>query len=201
MPRVVDAEQRRSELTEATARVIARSGIEGATMREIAAEAGQTTGALTHYFTDRQELMLATFQASLAARRSARARRAESSPIEQLRASLEGALALDDDRRRHWLVTLTACTQATGDGQLAVAQRDAYREFRDHITRLVRDAELATDPVDPTDTTDTDDTDDAVTTAERLIALVDGVAIQALFDPASWPAARQRAALDAALTV
>ena len=187
MPRVVDVEQRRSELTDATARVIARSGIEGATMREIAAEAGWTTGALTHYFTDRQELLLSTFQASLAARRSARARRASASPADRLRASLEGALALDDDRRRHWLVTLTACTQATGDEQLAAAQRDAYREFREYIAGLVVEAGL------------TGNAGEARTTAERLIALVDGVAIQALFDPASWPASRQRAALDAAL--
>ena len=72
MPRIVDVDVRRAELTDATARVIARSGIEAATMREIAAEAGWTTGALTHYFADKRELLLATFQSSLAARRSRR---------------------------------------------------------------------------------------------------------------------------------
>lgn len=187
MPRVVDIEQRRAELTEATARVIARSGIEAATMREIASEAGWTTGALTHYFTDKHDLLLATFQASLAARRSLRAGRAHESPGDRLRASLEGALPLDADRRRHWLVTLACCIQATGDEQLATAQRDAYREFRDHVAGLVRESSIATD-------------DDARSVAERLIAIVDGVAMQALFDPDSWPRARQLAALVAAST-
>lgn len=186
MPRVVDVEQRRSELTDATARVIARSGIAGATMREIADEAGWTTGAITHYFAGKHELLLATFEASLAARRSQRALRRDDSAASRLRDSLAGALPLDDDRRRHWLVTLTCCTQATGDPQLAAAQRDAYREYRAYVAHLV--AEL-----------DGSDPDEAVARAERLIAAVDGVAVQALFDPDSWPPDRQLTALDAAL--
>ena len=72
MPKIVDVEQRRAELADAAARLIARSGIEAATMREVAAEAGLTTGALTHYFADKHELLLTTFQASLARRRSLR---------------------------------------------------------------------------------------------------------------------------------
>src|SRR3954464_14500290 len=114
MPKIVDIAQRRAELTEATARLIARSGIEAATMREIAAEAGWTTGALTHYFADKRELLLATFEASLAARRSRRAELNDASAGARLRASLEGALPIDEDRRRHWLVTLAACSHATG---------------------------------------------------------------------------------------
>ena len=187
MPRVVDIEQRRTELTDATARVIARSGLEAATMREIAAEAGWTTGALTHYFTDKHDLLLATFQASLAARRSRRADRVGTSAIDRLRASLEGALPLDDDRRRHWLVTLACCTQASGDEQLAAAQRDAYREFRDYVADLVRESGIAAG-------------EDPVSAAERLIAIADGVAVQALFDPQSWPPQRQLAALAATPT-
>src|SRR5262245_51918788 len=82
---------------------------------------------------------------SSAARRSLRAGRAHESALDRLRASLEGALPLDGDRRRHWLVTLACCVHATGDGQLATAQRDAYREFRDHVADLVRESGIATD--------------------------------------------------------
>lgn len=185
MPKVVDIEQRRSELTEATARVIARSGIEAATMREIATEAGWTTGALTHYFADKHALLLATFRASLDARRAKRPQRIDTSPAQRLRAALEGALPLDEDRRRHWLVTLTCCTQAAADPQLAREQRDAYREFRRYITDLV--AELDTEVAIP------------AAVAEELITVVDGVAIQALFDPNSWPPERQLDALDRAM--
>jgi AcrR family transcriptional regulator len=186
MPRIVDVDVRRAELTDATARVIARSGIEAATMREIAAEAGWTTGALTHYFADKRELLLATFQSSLAARRSRRDELHDASTIDRLRASLNGALPIDDDRRRHWLVTLAACSHATGSPPLADAQRDAYREFRDHLILLVEEVGLATGT-------------GARHIAEQLIATADGIAIQAMFDPDSWPAERQQGALDAQL--
>ena len=44
--------------------VIATEGLRGATLRRVAAEAGCTTGALTHYFADRQALLTAALQAA-----------------------------------------------------------------------------------------------------------------------------------------
>ena len=187
MPRFVDVEERRVELTDAAARLIARSGIGAATMRDVAAEAGLSTGSLTHYFADKRELLLCTFQASLSGRRSLRTAR-DLDPAVQLRATLEGALPIDDDRRRHWMVTVAFCAQAAGDDELATAQRDAYREFRDHVTRLVQRCDIAAGEA-------------AISVAERLITQVDGVAIQALFDPESWPADRQLAILEVALAL
>ena len=58
MPKVVDHDQRRVELVQATWRIIAREGIERATMRGIAAEAGFANGALKPYFsTDRKSVV------------------------------------------------------------------------------------------------------------------------------------------------
>jgi AcrR family transcriptional regulator len=183
VPKVVDIEQRRAELTEATARLIARSGIESATMREVAAEAGWTTGALTHYFADKRELLLTTFQTSLANRRAQRPADADADPAAQLRASLEGALPLDESRRRHWMVTIAFCSHAAGDPELAAAQRAAYREFRDHVASLVRRCGLT-------------DARGAQAYAERLIAAADGIAVQTMFDERSWSPDRQLAQLD-----
>jgi TetR/AcrR family transcriptional regulator, transcriptional repressor of bet genes len=182
MPRVVDAEHRRSELTDAAARLIARSGIESATLRDVAAEAGMTTGALTHYFTDKRELLLRTFEASLNHRRSLRPGQVDK-PESRLRASLEGALILDEGRRRHWMVSIALCAQAAGDAELAAVQADAYREFRSHVSTLVRLLNLASGKA-------------AIGLAERLIAAADGIAMQALFDPQSWSPTRQLKVLD-----
>lgn len=180
MPKVVDVEQRRAELTDAAARLIARSGIEAATMREVAAEAGLTTGALTHYFADKHELLLTTFQASLARRRSLRPPAVDTPPAALLLASLEGALPLDDDRRLHWLVTVACCSQATGDAELALAQQTAYEEFVGYVAGLARACGLARRGSDPHDV------------AAQLIAAADGIAVQALFHPDAWPPSRQR---------
>ena len=186
MPKSVDSEERRHELTDAAARVIARSGIGAATMREVAAEAGWTTGTLTHYFTDKHDLLLRTFQASLEGRRAQRIERDLAGPDASLRLALAGALPIDEDIRRHWMVTIACCSQASGDPELAIAQRDAYRDHRANITALVQACTAERGAA-------------AVHTAERLIALTDGIALQALFDPESWPPKRQWAALDEAL--
>lgn len=186
MPKVVDVVQRRAELTDAAARLIARSGIESATIREVAAEAGLSTRALTHYFADKHELLLTTFNASLSQRRARRPPDATVDPFDRLIASLEGALPLDDDRRRHWLVTIALCSQAAGDPELAAAQRDAYAEFTGHVAALVVRCGLASD----------DSSDEF---AAMLIAAADGIAVQALFDDRRWPADRQREVLGSML--
>jgi AcrR family transcriptional regulator len=185
MPKIVDAEERRAELTAAAARLIARSGIGAATMLDVAAEAGVTTGTLTHYFADKRELLLRTFEASLDGRRSQRPTRDPNDALTALRDTLAGALPIDDDRRRHWMVTVAFCAQAAGDVELGATQRDAYREFRAHVAALV--AQIVPG------------TREAIVLAERLIAQVDGVAMQALFDPESWSAERQLVALERAL--
>lgn len=186
MPKVVDMDERRAELAAAAAQLIARAGVGAATMRDVAAEAGWTTGVLTHYFADKRELLLFTFRASLARRHANREARGPQVPTEALLHALEGALPLDEEGRRHWMVTIAFCAQAAGDEELSEAQRDAYREFRTRLTELVAECDLPFD-------------DEARAVAERLIAVADGIAVQALFDPASWPADRQLATLHASI--
>ena len=186
MPKIVDFDQRRLELADATARLIARGGLGAATMRDVATEAGLTTGSVTHYFADKRELLLFTLNASLQRRRARRDMPTLASPAEVLRSSLLCALPLNDDRRRHWMVTIAFCALAAGDEELADVQRIAYREFRDWVTGQLVECGFAVN--------------EALGEAERLIALVDGVAVQALFDEESWPADRQSAMLEFALS-
>lgn len=186
MPKAVDVDERRAELALAAARVIARDGISAATMREVAAEAGWTTGTLTHYFPDKRGLLRFTLEASLEQRRGRRPERDQLPPRQALRAALVDALPIAEDARLHWIVTLAFCAQAAGDPELAAIQRDAYRMFRDDIGERVAAAGRARGPA-------------AVRQAERLIAVLDGVALQALFDPESWPPRRQVGAVEEAL--
>lgn len=58
----LDHEQRRRDIAEITIDLIAREGLEAATIRRIAAEAGFSTTAITHYFVDKQELLVWAFQ-------------------------------------------------------------------------------------------------------------------------------------------
>jgi AcrR family transcriptional regulator len=58
----LDHDKRRQDIAEITIDLIAREGLEAATIRRIAAEAGFSTTAITHYFVDKQELLAWTFQ-------------------------------------------------------------------------------------------------------------------------------------------
>jgi len=62
MPKVVDHAQVRIELVEAAARVIARVGIDRASIRMIATECGRSPAAPLHYFQSRDDLFEFAFQ-------------------------------------------------------------------------------------------------------------------------------------------
>ncbi|MBU8915843.1 TetR/AcrR family transcriptional regulator [Bacillus sp. FJAT-29953] len=58
MPKIVDHDHQKKLIAEATWRVILREGMEGATVRKIAKEAGLSFGALRHYFSTQNELLV-----------------------------------------------------------------------------------------------------------------------------------------------
>lgn len=57
MPKIVDHEERKQHIAEATWRVITNYGVQGASVRKIASEAGVSLGALRHYFSTQQDLL------------------------------------------------------------------------------------------------------------------------------------------------
>ena len=182
MPKVVDVDERRATVGAAAARVIAQSGLSAATLRTVAAEAGCTTGMLTHYFKDKRELLRFTLGASLDRRRLGFTARAEGDVLSQLRTKLEDELPVDDERLHHWMVTLAFSAEAGNDPDFAADQRTAYRSHRRAVTAMLDEARaegLLAAGLDPRQE------------AERLIAVTNGVALQAIFDPDSWTAARQ----------
>ena len=61
-------EETRAELIEAAARVFARRGFHGASIQEIAREAGYSTGAIYWHFSGKDDLFLAVYEAYATAR-------------------------------------------------------------------------------------------------------------------------------------
>lgn len=56
MPKIVDHDKQRRIVAEAALRVIRQSGLEQATVRRIAEEAGLSVGSMRHYFSTQEEL-------------------------------------------------------------------------------------------------------------------------------------------------
>ncbi|WP_070380082.1 TetR/AcrR family transcriptional regulator [Rhodococcus sp. WMMA185] len=60
MPRLVDHEVRRREITSAVKRVVIRRGLEAVTFQSVAAEAGISVRLVQYYFGTKREFLLAT---------------------------------------------------------------------------------------------------------------------------------------------
>lgn len=57
MPKIVNHEERKALIAKSTWNVIARDGLEGASVRSIAKEANLSLGAVRHYFNTQEELL------------------------------------------------------------------------------------------------------------------------------------------------
>jgi AcrR family transcriptional regulator len=186
LPKIVDHEARRAEVAAAAQRTIARLGIHNTRLRDIAEEAKCSTGVLTHYFPDKDALIRFSLEDSLA-RFEERLQRTVQAGAGALRATLEQVLPLDKERRTQWTVWLAFWGQAVGSKSLSAEQRRHYRDFRSLLEQLVVDGmesgSLHAD-LDPTDE------------ADRLLALVEGISFQAVFDPQRWPRDRQLSMVD-----
>lgn len=189
MPKIVDHDERRAELAAAVWRLASRDGLEAVTLRGVSAEAGWSTGALHHYFGDKEELLLFAFQtiADRVRRRLAAAARATSEPLELARTLLTAGLPLDAERRAEVRVWFAFLGLALTRPVLAHAQRDAYRAWRRRLAKTLQEAQRRGELNRALDTE---------REAAGLIALVDGLAVQASFEPRALSASRQLELVD-----
>ena len=182
MPKVVDSEQRRAELTRVTAGEIARVGLDGVTLREIARAGGWTTGIVSHYFVDKRDLLLATFRSRADAARD-RIDVSLAAGASMLEAIIDSALPLDEEGALNWKVWLAFWGAAVGDPELSSRPAGPASQLpprhRPGPRRRAGRGPAAT-------ALDVDHE------ARRLVAVLDGIAVQAVFEPQCWPAAVQR---------
>ena len=108
MPRRVDHDERRRQITDACRRVVARDGLEAATFQAVAAEAGVSVRLVQYYFGNKHGLLVATHRAVIEGSAGrfgggvpgdAGAGAAPPPPRAVLRAVLAALLPLDDARR------------------------------------------------------------------------------------------------------
>jgi len=173
MPKVVDHEQRRRELGHAVWRVIRRDGVDHASVRTVAEEAGWSPGALRHYFASQSELL--AFAMGLVVERIesriATLGRA-TDPREAVEQVLYELLPLDDERRAENEVWLAFTAWALSDPEL----RAQHAEVHDALHRACASA---------VETLAAAGRANAGTTlqAERLHALTDGLAVHTALRP------------------
>lgn len=191
MPKLVDHDLRRAEIAQAVFRLVAERGLEALTIRDVAGEAGWSTGVLAHYFQDKDELLAFAFvRVAERIRQRIDALAPSDDPFERLRAGLLELVPLDDERRSECQIWFGFLGRALAKPELAAIQGTLYAEWRDRLERAIAEAKeagLLRADVQPADE------------AAELAALVDGLSLQALFAPGEVDAPRLRRLVDTRL--
>jgi AcrR family transcriptional regulator len=169
----VDPVERRRHLAEAVWRVVRREGLERASVREVAREAGVSMGSLRHYFDNQSELLI--FAMRMVIERVEHRVAVLQAPDEPGRAAklvLAELLPLDPERRAENEVWLAFTARALVDPPLRALRDEAYDLLRNACRRWLR-------PLLPTDASEPD----VDLETERLFALLDGLAVHAAMRP------------------
>jgi AcrR family transcriptional regulator len=129
VPKRVDHEERRRQITDALLRTAATRGLHATGMREVAAEAGVSLRLVQYYFGTKEELLLAATQnlaARFAERVMARARLSNAGasgparPRDVIAAILTEGLPADDERRTFTIVYTAYLALSLTDPALAI---------------------------------------------------------------------------------
>ncbi|WP_045730733.1 TetR/AcrR family transcriptional regulator [Pseudarthrobacter chlorophenolicus] len=141
VPKIVDHDERRLELVDATWRIIARQGMEGATMREIALEAGFANGALKPYFPTKDTLLEFAFGHvfNRTNRRIADVTGGRTG-LDALQAFCLEVLPLDEERINEARIVIPFWQKAVTDPGKAEIHRQSMEEWADTIRRYLAEA-------------------------------------------------------------
>ncbi|MGM9472179.1 TetR/AcrR family transcriptional regulator [Pseudarthrobacter sp. YS3] len=199
MPKIVDAEARRSEIVAAVFRIIAVDGLERASLREVADEAGLAVGSVRHYFAGSEELLNYSFAAV----------------VDRIMVRLAGALpALDmadagTDGHREAVLTLLGeflplDEERAVDICVWMAFRNAAR-IRPFLTAVAdrshrEVAAVVGEVITSVVRDDGGGQHSLVVEAERLLATIDGLCMHSLLQPEWMTAVMCRDVLDRHLT-
>ena len=176
MPKKVDHGQRRAEIAEAVCRLAGRQGLDGVSLRQVAAEAGVSMGRVQHYFTTKDEMLRFAFR-TISERVEQRMAAAVASlgaapsPRALVRTLLVEMLPLSDPAQAEAPVLAAFLARAVVEPALAEPQRGDAQRLREFVT-----AQIGAAPGNP------------ALEATALLATVDGLMTQLLLghlDPAT----------------
>ncbi|MFC6354709.1 TetR/AcrR family transcriptional regulator [Luethyella okanaganae] len=140
MPKVIDHDERRRDIIEVTRGLIIKGGIEAATMREIASEAGFANGALKHYFPGKDEIIQGTYETSLSLMTSKITTEVDDKRgLEGLRAFCWAAQPLDEESITAARVLLSFWERAVSNEALLEVYTSHLETWRSELARFIRE--------------------------------------------------------------
>ncbi|MFK4064431.1 TetR/AcrR family transcriptional regulator [Streptomyces sp. NPDC029674] len=176
MPKQVDYEDRRARIAEAVCVLIARSGMEAVSLRDVATEAGVSMGAVQRCFRTKDEMLLFALEGiSQRIGDRAKARIAASgtpqSAVTLLDRTLSAMALVEPEDAAEARVWGAFVAHAAVSGELATVLRDTYAKLHELLVWLIgygQDTGELRPGLDPS------------TEAHTLVALTDGLTAQVL---------------------
>ena len=179
MPKLVDHENRKLEIARATWRAIKILGIEKLTLRDIAVEAGFTTGVFSHYFEDKNDVLRYSFNIAYRNAYDRIVKANEDIPDGFMRIRNALVEILPDGRRPESIAFVSLCfgIRNSKDPLLAKEYKIKMAELRELFKLYILDV-LNKDEIHIQKTPDE--------LIDLLSALLDGLCIQALLNPKTY---------------
>ncbi|MFJ9113676.1 TetR/AcrR family transcriptional regulator [Streptomyces sp. NPDC102283] len=191
MPARIDLEKRRKDVVEAAFRLLVAEGITGLSLRKVAVESGLNIGSVRHYFDDHRNLLVAAAD-EVGDRMGKRLTRRPTDTlvgldgepaVDALQALVEELLPLDDERRVESIVLMEFIVAARVNPVFRPVTERMAADMRQVITQAL-DVLGVPEPAEE---------------AERLIAILGGLILDAVTPHGSLGNERVRRTLRAHL--
>lgn len=173
-PKVGVAPKRRAEIIEATFFCIALKGYSNITMQDIADSAGVSKGVIHYYFRNKDELFLSVLEKLIKDLDGHLARNVDQAktPPEKVRAIINAVFEKTGANKKFQIVVLDLWAHSMRNATLKTAHRSQYARYRHLAKKIIAEGidEGYFKECDP------------ARAASALIGLIEGFAIQWIFD-------------------
>lgn len=184
MPLIVDHAERRAVIANVVKDMIAETGIESVTVRAVARKAGYSSTILSHYFRDKQHLLISAFESVLreAPPRVHAAMDADGGLLD----CLDVLLPINRDNLRDWQAWFGFWGKVTHDPELAAERLAGLEQTQKLLKETLRYA-IARGEL-PADL-------DVPFHSNRIQIFLNGLVSMVIMKPDAWPPKAQREAL------
>lgn len=175
MPKIVDHDEKRKQIAEAAWNIIGKEGVEKASIRRVAAEAGMSSGALRHYFSTQDEMLLFIMNYYLEeGKKRSQNKEWSENPVQAVEEVLLELVPIDEEKKIEtsvwWILALRSLTSDTIKDKKDEMTDGTYELANSMIEILALKGVLS-------------DSMNAELEKSRLTALIEGLSIHALLRP------------------
>lgn len=182
MPKLVDHDERRRSIAAATWRLIAAKGIDAANMRDIATEAGYTNGALSHYFSGKDEILRTSFELVFEATNvRVDAAIGDATGLTALKIFCREVMPTTEETLLEARIAVSLWQRAMYDGHMEETNRRSLEQWRGQMAGYLEEARELGEVGDV----------DVALVVEQLLNMMMGMQILGVLTPSDTSASRQ----------